>query len=101
MTEKVNNYVRYLLDNGLLFEINRKVLHPLGLALVVNVDEENRKKITIDGLIKVPEDDKEGFVYDDETFTVGSEKYEKFLEKYGRKRLELRKEELGYIIQEK
>lgn len=29
-----------LLDSGIIFEINRRVLHPLGLALAVEVDDE-------------------------------------------------------------
>jgi len=35
---------QYLMDTGLLFEINRRVLHPFGLALEVIVHEEDELK---------------------------------------------------------
>lgn len=31
---------KYLLDTGLLGEINRRVLHPLGLAIIINVEDD-------------------------------------------------------------
>lgn len=99
--KKVDKYVRFLVDNGLLFEINRKVLHPLGYALDIDIHPDNSKWLSINGLLEVDDDDEEGFVYDDEAFDVGSEKYELFLAKKGQKKLNLRKDKLGFIIQEK
>lgn len=97
--KRVENYVRFMVDSGLIFEINRQVLHPLGLAIVVNVHEENNKWLAIEGLYKVDSEDKEGFLFDEETFNVGYEKYRRYLLKSGQKMLDSRNNILGYIIQ--
>lgn len=99
LMKKIDNSARYLLDNGLIFEINRKVLHPLGLALIVDIDPDNSRWVTIKGLVSVEDDDEEGFVFDDETFKDGSRKYELFLLKEGQKKLNAREKKLGFIIQ--
>ena len=96
---KVENFSRFLLDNGLIFEINRKILHPLGYAMVMGTDPDNVRKIIIQGLMQ--SDDEEGFVFDEETFQTGIEKYKEFLDKIGSKRLSVREEKLGFVIQEK
>lgn len=92
------SYGKFLIDNGLVFEINRKVLHPLGLALIVDVDYKNKKKLVVTGIMET--DDAEGFIYDQETFDVGKDKYNAYLKKHGMERLESRKEKLGFIEQE-
>jgi hypothetical protein len=92
------SYGKFLIDNGLVFEINRKVLHPLGLALIVDVDYKNKKKLIITGIMET--DDSEGFLYDPETFNVGQDKYNMYLKKYGSERLKSRKDKLGFIEQE-
>jgi hypothetical protein len=97
--EYIKGFTRYLLDNGLIFEINRKILHPLGMALVVEIDTGNKKKIVIKGLLTT--EDAEGFLFDEETFRYGVEKYEKFLDKIGQERLDRREKECGFLIQEK
>jgi hypothetical protein len=97
--KKIKNFQRYLIDNGLVFEINRRVLHPLGLSLVVDVAYDNRKNLAIVGLDQT--DDAEGFLYDEETFKVGEDKYQNFLKKEGSQKVQLRQETLGFIFQEK
>lgn len=96
---KIDSFPRFMLDNGLVFEINRKVLHPLGLAMVVDVDFKNRKKLAITALAQT--DDPEGFVYDHESFEVGKDNYEKFLLKEGQDRLDARQAKYGFIEQDK
>lgn len=98
--KRVDGYVRYLVDNGLIFEINRKVLHPLGLTLVIDVHPDNHKWLAIEGLYKVDDGDEEGFTFGEESYRVGSERYELFLHKEGQKMLDSRKQSLGYIVQE-
>ena len=49
---RVKLFPRYLVDNGLIFEINRRVLHPLGLALVVDIDGKDRRKLSITDLFE-------------------------------------------------
>lgn len=87
----VKNSTDALLETGLLFEINRKILHPFGLAL--SPTEKNELEL-IRGI-----DDPEGFVYDEETFITSSRKFSEFFSKHGEALLAKRKWNLGYIIQ--
>lgn len=98
MPKKTGKPEKFLMDTGLLFEINRKVLHPFGLALAVNVDDE-RDIITKFEIID-HRDDLEGIVYSEEAYFVGKEKFDKFMKEFGEKRLQTRKSALGYIEQE-
>jgi hypothetical protein len=93
------SFQKFLVDNGLSFEINRKVLHPLGFAMVVDVDRNNKRKLAITGLVET--EDEEGFLYDEEAFTIGSEKYQRFLDRGGQDRLDARKAKYGFIEQDK
>jgi hypothetical protein len=54
---KVPGAAKFLLDTGLLAEINRLVLHPRGLALPVNVEDDGQVAF-VDYLLKT--DDPEG-----------------------------------------
>jgi hypothetical protein len=83
----------------LIFEINRRVLHPLGLAMVVDVSPNNRKQLAITSLVET--EDETGFVFDEEAFVVGNEKYQEFLEKKGQERLDARKAKYGFLEQDK
>jgi len=96
----VKQFQRFLVDNGLIFEINRKVLHPLGLAMVVDVDPKNRKHLSIAALEET--EDPEGFVYDPEGFEIGTDKYKRYLEKRGgQEKLDARLAKYGFIEQDK
>ncbi len=95
----IESHVKFLIDNGLIFEINRKVLHPLGLALEVGIHPDNSKWVTISGLSCVDDDDEEGYLYDEESYKVGAEKYKEFLIKKGRAKIELRKNKVGFVVQ--
>jgi hypothetical protein len=95
--ESINKFPKYLIDSGLIFEINRKVLHPLGLAMVVDIDRNNKSQIAITALIKT--EDQEGFLYDEEGYNIGIEKYQKFLDKGGQERLDSRMAKYGFIEQ--
>lgn len=99
MTESIKNFPKFLVDNGLIFEVNRRVLHPLGLALVVDIDYNNRRKLAITALVET--EDEDGFLYDEESFSIGKEKYEKYLDKVGRDRLDARRIKHGFIEQDK
>jgi hypothetical protein len=96
----VKQFQRFLVDNGLIFEINRKVLHPLGLAMVIDVDYKNRKQLSITALEET--EDVEGFLYDPESLELGTDKYKRFLEKKGgQERLDARQAKYGFIEQDK
>lgn len=95
--KKINDAARFLLDNGLLLEINRKVLHPLGLALEVEVNSKGQIGF---GKLWDCREDPEGLIYDDESFNVAWEKRSKFMEEFGDAQLSRRNEKLGFIVQE-
>jgi len=96
----IRSHIKYLVDSGLVFEINRKVLHPLGLAMVVDIDRANRRQLAITAIVQT--EDAEGFLYDEEAFTHGMEKFQKFLNKIDAdEKLEARKAKYGFIEQDK
>jgi hypothetical protein len=95
--ESINKFPKYLIDNGLLFEINRRVLHPLGLAMVIDIDRNNKRQLAITALLET--EDSDGFLYDEDGYNVGNEKYQKFLKNSGQKRLDDRIAKYGFIEQ--
>lgn len=97
--DAIDKFPKFLVDNGLIFEINRKVLHPLGLAMVVDVDRNNKRKLAITALLAT--EDQEGFLYDEEGYNVGMEKLQKFLSKEGQARLDARLAKYGFTEQDK
>lgn len=96
---RVKDYARFLVDNGLLSEMNRKVLHPLGYELVIDIDPDDRRRLAVRGLNEV-KNDPEGIIYDAETLEVNLKKYREYLEKEGQARLDSREKSLGYIVQQ-
>ncbi len=88
------------MESGVLFEINRQVLHPLGLSMeiVIDYDKVNGIKFgkLVDGM-----GDPEGITYSSESFADGMEKFRDFMEHYGNRRIETRIETLGYRVQNK
>ena len=97
--EAISKFPKFMVDNGLVFEINRKVLHPLGMAMVVDVDRNNKRQLAITALLET--EDPEGFLYDEEGYDVGQEKYQKFLDKGGQERLNYRLAKYGFVEQDK
>jgi hypothetical protein len=97
--ESIVKFPKYLVDNGLVFEINRRILHPLGMAMVVDVDRNNKRNIAITAILSTEE--QEGFLYDEEGYDVGKEKYQKFLNKGGQERLNYRLAKYGFVEQDK
>lgn len=94
--QKIKSYVRYLIDNGLLFEINRKVLNPLGLALAAEQNPDNAKWLNLH-LYETMDDD--GIVYDEESFEFNKSKYDEYLRREGQAKILLREKLLGFIEQ--
>ncbi len=94
----VNLPVNYLFDNGLIFEMNRTLLHPLGLALSIKTDPN-----IVDGpnqvLVLSKTDDREGFLYNSEDFMSGAAKFSKFMKISGESTILSRHSALGYIRQ--
>lgn len=85
--------IEHLLETGLLFEINRRILYPFGLAISLNVDDRLEKVLSIDLL---ENDDPEGFIFDEATFLECEIKFKDFMESYGKLRLSIRKSLIGF-----
>lgn len=83
-------------ETGLLFEINRRVLHPLGYAIALHAELEEGPWY-IHGIRKT--DDPEGFIFGESAYREGSEKFEKFMANGGLARLEKRLQKLGFTEQ--
>lgn len=90
--------VKQLREWGLLFEINRQVLHPLGLALAVEVDNDGNEIISPN--IWDCRDDPEGVLFGDDLFADGRRKARKMMEDWGTDKLQDRLGVLGYIVQD-
>ena len=98
----IDGGLKLLYAEGLLFELNRRVLHPFGYALSVIVSDENEQgdySVEFGGVKAVPSLDLEGIFFSNDMFEEGIEKYQKYLIKEGNKRLQLRQKLLGYVVQ--
>lgn len=97
--KRIKNPIEFLLENGLIFEFNRTVLHPLGLSLEVDIRENDDNKTEPFLLLwECPENDKDGFIFPPDAVEVGREKYSRYL-KIKNDLIESRKKSLGYIVQ--
>jgi hypothetical protein len=91
----VPNPVQFMLDNGILFEINRQVLHPLGLELHLKLDDENRLTgIELEDNRPSPEP----IYFSPEAFEEGREKFQRYMAEAGRRNMQKRRQ-LGMVIQ--
>lgn len=89
------------IDAGLLHEINRRLLHPMGLALAVTVDEETGEGVLEDAnaaavAIWDYRDDPEGMVFADEA--LDPEKARRVRRMFDAAAGE-REKLLGYVVQ--
>ena len=93
--EKPISAAEYLFDTGLLFEINRTLLHPLGIGLMIESTEDG----VVFGKELVYTDDDEGLSFDKETYTIGKDKFNRFMREIGDERVSKRREIRGYVVQ--
>ncbi len=91
-----------LLDKGLLFEVNRRVLHPFGYALGARFNDDDAKlepgKFL--GFFLTKSKDPAGMLFEEETFKEAYKKFLAFLDEEGLKTLDARSKELGFRVQE-
>lgn len=97
INKQITNPGKFLVDKGLLFIINREVLHPLGLSLAVHLDANNN---TVSMSLWDFREDPAGIVFEKESFEEGLAKYAKFSCEEGIKFMRTREELLGFIVQE-
>jgi hypothetical protein len=86
---------QFLIDSGLLFEINRTVLHPLGLALTVKKDEQGKQALTVKDSRAAPEQ----LVFSKELRDACKVKLSKFMAEFGNKQIDKRTKALGWACQ--
>jgi hypothetical protein len=97
---KINNPNQFLVDSGLLFEINRTVLHPIGLALAVQIDEQ---KDDNQGTIEIIDvrDDPEGMIFTEESYEHGVLKLKRYMEENRDNACtQERFKRLGFVVQD-
>lgn len=93
--KKIDQPGRFLEENGILFEINRQVLHPLGMELSFEFDEEG----DLCRIVLRDNRDSEGPIYfTPAEFLEGRDKYETYLEEHGRRNIQKRRR-IGVVIQ--
>jgi len=95
MRPKIDNPVEFLRENGILFEINRQVLHPLGLAVDVRLDDSG-------GIAEVEltdnRDHPDAICFSAEEFNDGRSRYGDYLAARGRQNIQKRRR-LGMVVQ--
>jgi len=93
----VDNPGEFLARSGLLFELNRRLLHPLGLALEVVLPEEGGDV----GSFRIWDcrKDPAGVVFTDEGFIEGLRLFMQFMDTAGTKRLLDRQACQGFRVQ--
>ena len=84
-------------EKGYLLELNRRFLHPLGLALEVVIEDDGSEKL---GNIWDYREDKEGIIYDESTINTERAKIAaEYIDKELSLRASVRKKLLGDVIQ--
>ena len=95
LIKRVPNPGVFLLETGLLYEINRTILHPLGLALEVEIDKDGSR---VGGLWDF-RDDPEGIIYGKKMLEAGEAKYMKYMKSVGVAKMKSREAALGFVVQ--
>lgn len=83
---------KYLADSGLLFEINRSVLHVVGVSLAF---DQNGNVV-----LKDHRAEPEKAVLDPGVYQLGLDKLTSFLREYGDNQMERRQNKLGWAYQQ-
>ena len=95
MSDKIKRMdIKEFREMGLLAELNRVFLHPLGLALEIIIDDETGKEKL--GGIWDYRDDPEGMLYGKEYFPTEKSKAQGFI----KQKHEQRMKTLGFIYQD-
>lgn len=94
----IENGGQFLFDTGLLFEINRRILHPLGVALMVELSEDGSTYVLSNHLMDCRQDES-GIIYDPQTLKLAEDKLWKFMEDYGVGKMQERQRNMGFVVQ--
>jgi len=96
--QHIPNPGKFLVESGLLFKINREILHPLGVALAVTLNDSDE---TVSINVLDGRHSPEGILFTDEMLTGGIEKLQKYMDKHGYQAIDSRQQYLGFKIQAK
>lgn len=86
---------QFLIDSGLLFEINRTILHPVGLALTIKKDEQGKQAISIKDNREAPEQ----LIFGKDLRDACKAKLSKFMQEFGNAQIDKRIKRLGWACQ--
>lgn len=87
--------IQLLLDSGMLFEINRTMLHPLGLSITARKDEHGKLMLDIKDARSLPST----LTFDKDTRDRCRAKYMKFLKEFAMPQMDKRIKNLGWACQ--
>jgi hypothetical protein len=87
-----------LQDSGLIFEINRQILNPLGMMLEVRRDASNVSN-PVDTLVLYESPDSEGILFTPESFSDGVSRFNLYMKKEGEARVMSRMKTTGFLRQ--
>lgn len=87
--------VAYLLDSGILFEINRSFLHQLGIAMVAKKDSEGKLVLALKDSRQTPED----LIFQKNVYEKGHIKLRRFMRDFGHQQMQRRDKALGWSSQ--
>lgn len=90
----IEDPVHFLVDHGLLFELNRQILHPLGLQLGIETDEGGVSRLEL----LDNRDSPEPIFFTAEEFEEGRARYEGYMRDHGRRNIQKRRR-IGTVIQ--
>lgn len=97
---KITDPAHFLHESGLLYRINREILHPLGMALSIQLpDYADPPTETITTQLCAFDDDEEGIIFDDEVMMKAQARETKFMTEVGQQKLDARQNKLGFVIQ--
>lgn len=93
--KKIDRPARFLAENGILFELNRQILHPLGMELRFRMDGEGHLR---DMELLDNRDEPTPIYFPAEEFDKGRAKYEEYLHEHGRRNMQKRRQ-MGVVTQ--
>lgn len=85
----------FLVDSGLLFEMNRQMLHPVGIAAMVCKAPDGTKRLAFKDYRDAPE----SAVFDPGVLELGRRKFVRFMKSFGHRQMDRRSRKLGQTCQ--
>lgn len=92
---QIDRPVRFLVENGILFELNRQLLHPLGMQLKIQLAEQGdacRLELVDNRDSPTP------ITFSPEEYEQGREQYQRYMQEHGKANMQKRRR-VGAVIQ--